>query len=319
MTRKIVAAYAAAPGELTADRAAESEWYDALRAEPLVEGLELAFTAGLHPRGSAHLSSLLDDRWALVVTNIRRTMGATHRNPAYGLASIDKAGRSAAVNDVNLLRQHMKELARPVMAVELHSAPHRGRAPSAPEQLLRSLEEILSWDWAGARVVLEHCDAFRQTGNIQKGYLALEEEICTIESLSRDAGEAAIALNWGRSAIETASANGPEEHIARVSSRVPLAGFFFSGAAAIESAYGDAWRDVHLPMKHNEPTSLLTETLIASSLRLLPQDIDYIGVKVTASPGSEGIARLGGTKALLEEIDRLQRGSATGFGERPGM
>jgi hypothetical protein len=307
-SRSIVAAYAAASRDLADQPAAESAWYDALRAEPLIDGLELAFTNGLHPAGSAHLSRLLDDRWSLVVTSIRRTMGASHRDPAYGLASLDEAGRSAAVRDVHLLRERIAELQRPVLAVELHSAPHRGRAPSAQDQLVRSLEEILAWDWAGAKLVVEHCDAFRATETVQKGYLSLEEEIAAVRAVTGCGADAAIALNWGRSAIEAGRADGPEEHLAAVLREdVNLAGFFFSGAAATDSEYGAAWRDVHLPMEPEEPTSLLTAARIQRTLRMLPHDVDYIGVKVAAHPGDAGVERLRNTLALVERIDRMRR------------
>ncbi|MDR7113707.1 hypothetical protein J2X03_003607 [Microbacterium trichothecenolyticum] len=307
-SRSIVAAYAAASRDLADHPAVESAWYDALRAEPLIDGLELAFTTGLHPAGSAYLSRLLDDRWSLVVTNIRRTMGAAHRDPAYGLASVDEAGRSAAVRDVRLLREHIVELERPVLAVELHSAPHRGRAPSGQDQLVRSLEELLAWDWAGTKLVVEHCDAFRATETVQKGYLSLQDEITAVRALTGSGADAAIALNWGRSAIEAGSADGPEEHLAAVlRDDVPLAGFFFSGAAANDSEYGGAWRDVHLPMEHEEPTSLLTASRVRRALRMLPHDVDYIGVKVAAHPGDVGVDRLRDTLAILARIDRMRR------------
>ena len=50
----------------------------------------------------------------------------------------------------------------------------------------RSLEEIISWDWCGTKILVEHCDAIRDDGLFQKGFLPLEEEL---QSVSQFHGE----------------------------------------------------------------------------------------------------------------------------------
>ncbi|KAA9089104.1 DUF4862 family protein [Microbacterium radiodurans] len=310
MTERIVSAYAAAARELADDHRAEARWYEALRADPLVDGLELSYTNGLHPEGSGRLAALLDPDWSVVVTAIRRTLGAGHRYPAYGLASADDAGRRAAVADVAAMRQHIRELERPVLAVELHSAPNRGRARSTTGDLERSLEEIVSWDWGGSRLIVEHCDAFRSSGEVQKGYLSLAEEMDAMAAVSaRFGSELRIALNWGRSAIEAAAPEGAEHHLDLALDAGLLGAYFFSGAAAVESAYGGPWRDVHLPLDVDEPTSLLTTARVASAVRRLPRDLAYVGVKTTAHPERRGIDRLEETLRLLAVVDRCMRGA----------
>lgn len=305
MTERIVSAYAAAPHDLAKDPTGEIEWYQALRDNPLVDGLELSYTSGLHPEGGKRLAALLDPAWSLVVTNIRRTLGAGYRNPAYGLASADDAGRRAAVDDVATLRRHIAQLERPVLAVELHSAPNRGRAESSAAHLERSLDEILSWGWGETRIVLEHCDAFRSSDRVQKGFLSLVEELETIAALSeRLNADVTIALNWGRSVIEAEGVFGADQHLDLALRAKLLGAFFFSGAAAVDSSYGAAWRDIHLPLNADEPTSLLTSARIQSCVERLPRSLGYVGIKSTSHPSRKGVERLAETFGLLNEVDR---------------
>ena len=308
MTKRIVSAYAAASRELSSDPEAEAKWYWALRDSELVDGLELSYTSGFHPGGSDHLTALLDPEWSLVVTSIRRTLGAGYRNPAYGLASADEAGRRAAVDDVAELRRQIAQLDRPILAVELHSAPNRGRADSSASDLKHSLEEILSWDWGGSKIVLEHCDAFRTSNHVQKGYLPLVEELDVVRDLStQQSTNLAMALNWGRSVIEVEDVRGAQEHLALALESGLLSAFVFSGAAAVDSAFGPAWRDVHLPLAEDEPTSLLTVADIGAAVERLPLGLDYLGVKTTSHPDRQGIDRLVETFRLLAVTDQHAR------------
>jgi hypothetical protein len=311
MTLLIAAAYAAAPRDLAADTRAEAEWYDMLSAEPRIDGLELAFTEGLHPSGNKHLSGLLRDDWAYVVTNVRRTMGASHRLATYGLASDDPEGRTAAIEDVRLLREQVRELERPVVAVELHSAPSRGRSSAGAESLARSLDQIVQWDWDGAQIVVEHCDAYRNADTIQKGYLPLRDELDALDLMqAHESGDVAIALNWGRSSIESGDAEGPKRHVRETLEHASLAGYFFSGAASRASSYGEAWRDVHLPMQADEPSSLLTAARIERIVSLLPSDITYVGAKVASHPEASGLDCFRETRSLLAVLHQALASSS---------
>ncbi len=281
-----------------------------LRGEPLVGGLELAFAPGLHPRGPEHLARLLDPRWHLVVTNVPATLARAAQDPAYGLASDDAEGREAALADVRALREEVARLDRPVLAVELHSAPGRARAVSSAEAFAHSLEQIARWPWGRTRLVVEHADAFRPGQEPQKGYLPLAEEV---RAVARATGSTGVPIrhtvNWGRSAIETRSADGPEEHVAELAGAGQLTGLMFSGAASAPSARGAAWQDVHLPLDVDEPTSLLTRDRMERTLALAG-DVLYLGVKVGSAPHEEGLARFDASRSALRVLDGLVAASA---------
>src|SRR5438034_923832 len=65
----------------------------------------------------------------------------------------------------------------------------------------RSLDELRAWDWRGAALSVEHCDAFVPGQAPAKGFLALGAEIDAIRA-SHGATPVGVAVNWGRSAIE---------------------------------------------------------------------------------------------------------------------
>src|SRR5665647_3065791 len=71
------------------------------------------------------------------------------------------------------------EQGRPaVAAMQLHSAP--GGTGASSEALARSLEEVVTWDLAGADVLIEHCDALVPGRTAAKGYLSLADELAAV-------------------------------------------------------------------------------------------------------------------------------------------
>ena len=105
-------------------------------------------------------------------------------DPRYGLASVDAEGRPA------------------VVTMQLYSAP--GGTGASPEALARSLEEVGTWDFAGADVLIEHSDALVPGRTAAKGYLSLADEL-TDELTAVDAVRSdlvGVSGNWGRPVIE---------------------------------------------------------------------------------------------------------------------
>ena len=250
------------------------EYYSLLAAEPLVGGLEEPWTG----------APLVDRGWPVIVTTIPGTMDAIAANPRFGLASLDDAGRAAAVADVAALRDEVVRLndargSQVVRAVELHSAPRRTECDSSSEALARSLAEIASWNWNGAELLVEHCDAHVAGQSAAKGFLSLDEEIAAVNGVP-----VGIVLNWGRSAIELRDADRVVEHIAATRDAGVLRGLIFSGAASVDGDNVSAWADQHVPVAREggvggERLSLLTEERMRAALACAGP-VAVLGLKV---------------------------------------
>ncbi len=115
-----------------------------------------------------------------------------------------------------------------------------------------------------------------------KGFLSLHDEIDVVQAV----GNIGIVLNWGRSAIELRSAEGPLKHINLVMPHNLLKGFVFSGCTDNQNSPYGAWRDIHIPPKNfinsqylrNE--SLLGKKEINQVLTLISNQDIYLGIKV---------------------------------------
>ena len=302
----IYAAYNAAPNDL-AGGPDEQQWYALLRAEPLIRGLELSFNAGVHPGGATALAELLDPRWENVVTTIPGTIAGVARDAAYGLASASDVGRAAALDQVRRLHRDVAALVaagRPVIAVELHSAPTGGSA----ERLTESLTEISSWDWGQTAVLLEHADALVPEHPPVKGWMRLEGEIAAVSAASAATGrQLGHTVNWGRSAIESASASGPLDHIRALGAS--LRGLMFSGASPLATPRSAPWEDSHLALDTFEPESLLTTAALREALAAVGE-LDYLGVKVGRAAGATTLAgRLAPGLGTLHALDEVARGA----------
>ena len=247
-----VGAYAASPNTTGWDPELEARYYAQLRALPNIKGLEHPFVGSLHPHDDAWFVQNIDPNWRFMFTCIPGVMAAMANNPQFGLASNDAPGRDAALAFVRQARDAIAALntacgRRVVDAIEIHSAPDQSRAQSSVHALTSSLATLVQWDWQGARLVIEHCDAHVPGQLASKGFLSLADEIAAIEATNaRYGSDVGVVVNWGRSVLETRSAEGALQHIALAKQHGVLAGLMFSGASGQDTPYG-AWRDSHMP------------------------------------------------------------------------
>jgi len=294
----ILGAYAAAPKTPAYDPVLEGRYFAELRALEGVRGLELPFYGTLHPHDVAALLTNLKPEWSYVLTGLPGTMDALTRNPHFGLASHSTAGRAAALDFCRGLRDAAATLngrfGRPVVeAVELHTAPRQGPAgvAASAEALADSLREIRGWDWSGARLAVEHCDAHVPGRPPQKGFLRLESECEALAATEAAPTPAGIVINWGRSAIEGRSPDAPIAHLRAARARNLLCGLMLSGACAQDAVYGD-WQDTHAPfapafgIQHGAERSLLTAERAAACLREAGSALDILGIKIQPLPAS---------------------------------
>ncbi|MGV8880525.1 MAG: DUF4862 family protein [Rhodoglobus sp.] len=241
-----------------------------------VTGLELPYTGTDSPNqwlahrfAGAHALTLIPALFARLLADT-----------AVGLASRSASGRAEAIALVDGARRAVHELGT-ITVVHLQSS---GR-PASSAAFADSIADLQALDWGDARLVVEHCDASVPGQDAQKGFLTLSDEIAAL-SPGID-----VAINWGRSAIETRSENGPLDHIREARTAGRLAGVMFSGAGASASPFGAAWADVHLPPTALEPTSLMTAESIAACVEAAGPDA-YLGVKVAAPPHADDAVRL---------------------------
>ena len=261
----IVGAYPAQPDE------GRQSFYRELGALSDIRGLELPYG----PRGGTPWPDGAPEGWSAVVTSIPGTMQRLGGQPTFGLASPEAAGRREALDFVAGIHAYVRGLmdaGRTVEAVELHSAPYPG---ASARMFRRSLEEILGWEWGSTKVLVEHCDAPRDGGRPEKGFLTFGEEVSVLQTLQADeGGRVGLVINWARSVIETRNPGTAEEHIARARAAGVLEGVMFSGCSPVETEFGYPWIDAHLPPAELDgapPASLLdsvsSEVLVAGSTR----------------------------------------------------
>ena len=283
----IVGAYAAVSGIDDADARALLE---VVLASPGVNGLEVSFGGSLMDS-----AALLRADQCLVVTLVRNTVVRIKDDPKFGLASVDSQARgravAAALECVREVQEINDRAGRGITAaVEFQSAPSATSGSSVGD-LARSLDEIASWDWDGARLLLEHCDAGNRPGRVEKGFLSLDEEIAAIDDANVPFG---IAINWGRSAIEGTSVLTPTIHARQAGDRGLLNGLMFSGVSDSDDARGGAWADAHLPPSEIDARSgsLMDATAVRRTLGAIqyPDDLAFVGVKVSC-PREEKLAQ----------------------------
>lgn len=300
----LIGAYAAAPSRMAWHPADEARYFDALADLPGVVGFEIPFTDALHKFDEQWLFDQLRPESTIVVTTAPGTSDHVRASAAFGLASCDPAGRRAAVDHAASANRAIERMNNAlgrsaVVAVELHSAPQYKEGASSAAALLQSLEELAAWDWYGARIVVEHCDAAIPGQAPAKGYLRLNDEIKTVLEVNRRTNaDIGIAINWGRSVIERRDPDGARRHVERAREAELLAGVMFSGCSASATRFGSAWADVHAPAAPEtagaeellfdflEPTSFMTSQRIAETLQAAgPLDtLGYRGIKTAAPP-----------------------------------
>jgi hypothetical protein len=318
-------AYAASPTTAGWDPALEARYYERLRALPHVKGLEHPFVGTLHPHDDAWFVRHIDPRWRFVFTCIPGVMAELGKNPQFGLASEHEAGRESALAFMRQARDAVATLnaacGRPVVdAVQIHSAPNRSAAGSSVSAFMASLAAMLAWDWQGARLVVEHCDALVAGQAPAKGFLSLADEIAAIEATNaRHGSEVGIVINWGRSVIEARSAEGALQHIRLARQHGVLAGLMFSGASGADTPYG-AWQDSHMPPAPasaglaTNPAgavgaagSLLTDAAMQECLRASGErQLPILGLKIGIRPRDASLdERLAHLGSALERLHAL--------------
>lgn len=307
-----VGAYAAAPSLTGWNPNDEEKFLASVLALDGVAGLEVPFTDKLHKYDEAWFLRQLPEHAQFVVTTIPGTMALLEADKGFGLASTSESGRRAALDYVKEALEAVKrlnhQLGKPsVVALELHAAPVAFRGAATAAALEASLKEISSWDTDGARLVLEHCDALMPDHAPAKGFLALELEVQAVQKANDATGnQMGMAINWGRSAIEQRRPEAVYEHIAFLHSRDLLGGVVFSGCADVDTKFGKAWADVHVPPAPStvtdmrasqgthrdqnflEPDSLLTADHIKSCLQAAgpPPETGFRAIKVAAPPNA---------------------------------
>jgi len=297
-----VGAYAAVEG---LDLAAEGALYDGLNALG-VAGLEHPFTGTLH-RDEGWLAAQVRPDWTIVLTPLAGTMDRLKEDLHFGLASADPGGRERALEFMESARLSVEKLhrtlgRRAVRAVMVHSAPRLGGsgARSSLEGFAGALSALRGRDWQGAELLVEHCDAAVPGRAPDKGFLKIEDEALAVK-LSRGETPLGLAVNWGRSAVETRSAEGPLEHLRRANQAGLLGALFFSGAIPSHPEYGE-WRDAHAPFSTTCPGSLLTPAAAKAALAEAPA-CPIIGLKLQTKPASLPVpARLAVIAAGLDAL-----------------
>ncbi|AOS98654.1 hypothetical protein AUP74_03288 [Microbulbifer aggregans] len=320
MMRYFVGAYATAPITESWDPAVQGEYLQGLKAMPNVRGLEHPFTGTLHQEDDDWFLANIDPDWDFVFTGLPGVMQRLGNDASFGLASTDEAGRQAALEFYQQARQAILKLNRhlgrkAVTALLVHAAP-RVTSEIGPDgtALTKSLQTLASRDWDGATLVLEHCDAQVPGQSADKGFMHIETEIEAVTTVNREASNPiGLCINWGRSALEARSVDGPVAHLQAARDAGLLRGLMFSGVSGQESAYG-AWRDTHMPPAQAfdipafEPCSLLTETEFRRCLQVADADaLDFMGVKISVRPDAlsvdERLAYIAGALHILDQIN----------------
>jgi hypothetical protein len=286
----------------TLENFSESEvvdFYRAIRELPGLAGLELPL----------HLLDKKDDPWRhlhclprdldFILTPLPYVMQSLEKQPLFGLASSDAAGRQAALRLISDIRLRIRRLEdhtgrAAVRAVQLHSAP-TGKAEAAAFR--QSLEEITAMDWGAVELWVEHCDAAIPGQTPAKGFLALTDEV----AMAKDLG-LGITINWGRSVLETRRVEGALEHIQTAARAGVLRSLFLSSTAQQDPLYG-TWLDNHAPMQGiGQGAWLPTHSLLnADALRAAlaaAAHAPYFGLKIQPFPV---------TLSLTERIDSVRQ------------
>lgn len=312
-------AYAASPNQTGWDAELEMAYYDELKKLPQLKGLEHPFLGRLHQHDDDWFLANIDPQWDYVFTCIPGIMNALAHNPLFGLASVDESGRQAALDfmqqacaAIGKLNAHLRRQA--VTAIQIQTAPARNKAPSSKAALLASLNTMLEWDWQGALIVIEHCDAYVPGHMPSKGFLALPDELDVLTAVNATlpaSQQLGMVINWGRSVFETRRSDGALQHLVAAQAAGVLSGLMFSGVSDQDSEYG-AWRDSHQPpqasalVQPGEPGSWMTEQAMAQCLAACKAaDLLILGAKIGIRPHSADInLRLAYIRATLAILQR---------------
>lgn len=292
-----VGAYATSPTLFSWDEDKEKEFITSIKDKLNIRGLELPFWGELHEHNEEFFLSLLDPKWEYVLTCLPGTMKALESNPYFGIASDDEKSRLEAIEFYKKANKAVEKLntyfnGQKVVSVAMASGPSlkSDDVKSSSSSLVKSLNEIASWDWFGAKLVIEHCDSGREANPV-KGFLSINEEIeAILEANENSTKTIGLTINWARSAIETRSEMGPVEHVKKAHENKILSGVMFSGTSPKCESYGD-WSDLHLPVAHEdgieyfEKDSLMSLENMKNTLKECDiNSLSYLGVKVLSMP-----------------------------------
>lgn len=315
-----VGAYASSPSATGWDAEQEARYFEKVKQLPNIAGLEHPFLGeGLHPAGDDWFLNQIDPSWDYIFTCIPGTMSALADNPEFGIASDDEAGREQALSFLAKAREAIVKLnqylgRQAVKAIQIQTAPSQLNASSSVPSLLASLETLVSWDWQGAELVVEHCDAYVEGQECSKGFLTLGQEIQAIRAVNQISTQpVGVCVNWGRSVLETRKAVGAVEHIALAARYGLLKGLMFSGISGAETEYG-AWQDTHMPQAPDigligAKESLLTQKEMQACLKAAKTEaLSYVGIKLGVRPFEAGIDE----RIALNESALLMLGKASG-------
>lgn len=293
----IVGAYASAPSNYAWNKEEESNYYDALKSNDAIDGLEIPFTSKLHSYDEQWYLNMLIAKWTYVLTCIPGTMMELNQDISFGLASNQAAGREKAMRfykgaaeAIVTINKHLNKQA--VTHVLIHTAP-ANPLYRCDKALEKSLLELCTYNWHGAKLLIEHCDSWHPKKPFEKGFMDLESELAVVNKVNQEAKcRIAFSLNWGRSAIEFQSKLGVIEHIKACNSEKLLNGFIFSGASASSDIYGK-WHDSHMPPSLEplkdptlEDSELDTQAIKDSINELNLSTLDFIGCKISLLPTS---------------------------------
>lgn len=330
--RLVVGAYPAAPRSEPWSGSVESAFLEPISSSPMFRGWEIPFSGALHGQDESWFLSQLQPGQQHVITAVPLSAVRAGTEPGYGLASFDEKGRADALADMRALRDavarvvaRQASIASPpaVLAVEIQSAP--GNAGDGPggsgAALAESLVTMASWDWSGAALVVEHCDAVRPGHEPAKGFLPLEQELTAIASArARTGADIGSSINWGRSAIEGHSALTPAEHVAQAARAGLLYGLMFSGASDLDAALGGAWADAHLAPRSVDSSSLMGPAEIAECVAACGDaKLRFLGLKVQADADSvTAVARADSVLRSLSAVAKAIEEAAARTGDGPG-
>jgi len=296
----IVGAYATSPNLLKWNYAKEKKYLENIKNNLKIRGLEIPFYGTFYKYDEDHFLSLLESKWKYVLTCLPGTMKALEKNPNFGIASDNKKSRLIAIGFYEKANKWVKKLnnyfgKKKVISVVLASAPSLKNygVSSSTHSLVKSLLEIASWDWFGAKLVIEHCDSGREKDSV-KGFLSLDEEIRAILEVNKISKNIlGLTINWARSALEFKSVQGPINHVRKAYKNKILSGIMFSGTGPNSKFYGN-WDDLHMPTnkeyytKYYEKDSLLNYKNMKKTLSECDiSKLLYIGIKVLSMPIKE--------------------------------
>ena len=313
----VIAGYTAAP----AAKADASIYYKQLATVKRAEGLGLSWKDGQTESDIAELLEVIPAHWMITLNAVPSTFQAWAKDHSFGLASPDENGRQSAVRMVRKIADTIKTINQKagrqvILALEVQAAPGFSDRifVSAVDAFAKSMREIAEFEWHGAEVLVEHCDAYVEGQKPAKGFLQLSEIIDVLKSL--DSSPIKLSLNWGRSLIEVRDPYRVVDHVRQGSASGLLRAFTFSGTADRESACGVAWADSHLvfsdtPDKtYADPASLMTLKLAKESLEEI-DDLGFLAVKTNwpaarTDPVERAASVIANFNVVVGLLDRLQ-------------